>query len=118
MLSASGDIERLINRIDQLISVIKIMVDDLSEISRSLKALIETEKPPVKAPSRIAEVQEAFSEDLRQMLDFRDVGEYIMIAPKRFLGSDNFAKIASTIRELGGEYISAGKDSHFRVPKR
>jgi hypothetical protein len=35
-----------------------------------------------------------------------------------FLGSENFAKIASAVRGMGGEYISAGKDSHFRVPKK
>jgi len=34
------------------------------------------------------------------------------------LGSDNFRRVASIIRDqLSGEYISAGKDSHFRVPK-
>jgi hypothetical protein len=34
------------------------------------------------------------------------------------LGSENIAKIASAMRGMGGEYISAGKDSHFRVPKK
>jgi len=50
-------------------------------------------------------------------LSFEEKGEYIIIKPKQFLGSENFAKIASAVRGMGGEYISAGKDSHFRVPK-
>ena len=32
--------------------------------------------------------------------------------------AENFAKIASIVRGAGGEYISAGKESHFRIPKR
>jgi len=42
----------------------------------------------------------------------------VIIKPRQFLGSENFAKIASTVRGIGGEYISAGKESHFRVPRK
>jgi hypothetical protein len=52
------------------------------------------------------------------LLSFEEKGDYIMVKPKQFLGSENFAKIASAVRGMGGEYISAGKDSHFRVPKK
>jgi hypothetical protein len=51
------------------------------------------------------------------MLTFEEKDDYIIIKPKQFLGSDNFSKIASKVRENGGEYISAGKGSHFRIPK-
>jgi hypothetical protein len=63
------------------------------------------------------DVRMSFPEDLETKLFFEDKEDYITVKPKQFLGSDNFAKIASTIRVMGGEYISAGKDSHFRVPK-
>jgi len=48
----------------------------------------------------------------------RDYG--VEIKPRQFLGSDNFAKIASIVRGAGGQYISAGKDTHFRIesPKK
>ncbi len=59
-----------------------------------------------------------FPPELDSMLGFEDKGEYVMIKPKQFLGSENFAKIASTVRGIGGEYISAGRDSHFRVYKK
>jgi hypothetical protein len=59
-----------------------------------------------------------FPQDLDSMLSFEDKGSYIQIKPKQFLGSENFAKIASTVRSAGGEYISAGRDSHFRVYKK
>lgn len=64
------------------------------------------------------DVKMSFPEDLEARLSFEEKGEFIEIKPKSFLGSDNFAKIALTIRGMGGEYISAGKDSHFRVPKK
>jgi len=51
------------------------------------------------------------------MLIFEESGKFIIVKPRRFLGSDNFAKIASIVRNLGGEYISAGRNSHFKVPK-
>jgi hypothetical protein len=60
----------------------------------------------------------SFPEELEAKLDFEDKGDYISIKPKQFLGSDNFAKIASASRGMSGEYISAGKDSHFRIPKK
>jgi hypothetical protein len=59
-----------------------------------------------------------FPEDLEALLSFEEKDDYIMVKPKQFLGSENFAKIASAVRGMGGEYISAGKDSHFRVPKK
>jgi hypothetical protein len=66
----------------------------------------------------LTDVKMSFPEDLEARLSFEEKGEFIVIKPKSFLGSDNFAKIALTIRGMGGEYISAGKDSHFRVPKK
>jgi len=63
----------------------------------------------------IDDVRASFSGDLEAMLTFEETSEGIVIKPKQFLGSDNFAKIASIIRSIGGEYVSAGKDSRFVV---
>jgi hypothetical protein len=59
-----------------------------------------------------------FPEDLENLLNFEEKDDYIIIKPRQFLGSDNFSKIASVVRQAGGEYISAGKASHFRVPRQ
>ena len=69
-------------------------------------------------PQSIEDIRLMFPENLDSMLAFEDKGDYVMIKPKQFLGSENFAKIASTVRGIGGEYISAGRDSHFRVYKK
>ncbi len=75
-----------------------------------------TAAPP--SAQGIEDVRMMFPPELDSMLAFEDKGDYIMIKPKQFLGSENFAKIASTVRGIGGEYISAGRDSHFRVYKK
>ena len=69
-------------------------------------------------PSQIESVKMMFPEDLENLLTFTDEGDHIKVKPRQFLGSDNFAKIASVIRAANGEYVSAGKESHFRVPKK
>jgi hypothetical protein len=65
----------------------------------------------------VEDIRMSFPEDLESRLGFEEKGEYIIIKPTAFLGT-NFAKVASAVRGMGGEYISAGKDSHFRVPKK
>lgn len=61
-------------------------------------------------------IESIFPEDLASMLNFtQEKGQWI-IKPKQFLGSENFAKIATIIRGISGEYISAGQNSHFAVP--
>jgi len=141
-------IEDLLGRIDELIRILKFLSDDLSEISRTLRSslgsYVSTQgtgpsgalKPPVSAqqtitfeepstpqsiPSEtitIESVQNLFPPDLAVLLYFEEADEYILVKPRQYLGSDNFRRIASIIRDqLGGEYISAGRDSHFRIPK-
>ncbi|MCL5876900.1 MAG: hypothetical protein M1540_03710 [Candidatus Bathyarchaeota archaeon] len=83
----------------------------------------KTASPPAAAPESpklrsLDDIRMSFPEELESRLSFEEKGDYIIIKPKQFLGSENFAKIASAVRGMGGEYISAGKDSHFRVPKK
>jgi hypothetical protein len=89
-----------------------------ASVSVSTARLPASTSTPASAKSHeIADIRMKFSEDLENMLSFEDKGDYVMIKPKQFLGSENFAKIASTVRGIGGEYISAGRESHFRVYK-
>ena len=117
-------IEDLSRRIDQLLNVLNIVSRDLAEISKSLKAVgAPTAAPaipvaPTEGMRSVEDVRVSFSSDLEEMLTFEEAGNYIVIKPRRFLGSDNFAKIASIVRNLGGEYISAGKNSHFKVSRK
>ncbi len=131
-------LEKLVERIDELLVILNRVAEDLRQVSISLKSIVVSQFPqavtpptpapmpaPVpgmpKAPERVKAVEDIkmmFPEDLESLLDFAEKEDYIMIKPRQFLGSENFAKIASIVRGIGGDYISAGKGSHFRVPKR
>ena len=124
--------DKLTKRIDELLIILNRVVEDLQQVSTSLKSLAVSQiaqpstaaAPVTAAPealgkeASIEDVKMMFPEDLEDMLSFEEKKDYIKIKPRQFLGSDNFAKIASIIRGIGGEYVSAGKESHFRVPKK
>ena len=133
MSGEKESLEKLAEKVDELLVVLNRMSEDLRGVSASIKAALclpanqpaTQTAPQVPAPlgvqgqkKAVDDVRLAFPEDLEALLSFQEKTDYIMVKPKQFLGSENFAKIASTVRGLGGEYISAGKDSHFRVPKK
>ena len=125
MTTEKEKLEKLLERIDKILLVLKGISDDLRVVSASLKSMAVSQithpstqpSAPVSRES-LQDIRMSFPEDLENLLNFEEKTDYIMIKPRQFLGSENFAKIASTVRGMGGEYISAGKDSHFRVPKK
>ncbi len=120
-------LNELMVKIDKLVVELSKTSEELRSVSASLKSLAvgQITQPPVAqtpAPGPNLrtpdEIRMSFPEELETRLGFEEKGDYIIIKPKQFLGSENFAKIASAVRGMGGEYISAGKESHFRVPKK
>ncbi len=109
--------EELLRRIDELLSVLNMISRDLTDITKQLREASAPIVAPAEKVRTVENVQALFPKDLEEMLTFEETGNYIVIKPRQYLGSENFAKIASIIREAGGEYISAGKESHFRVLK-
>ena len=78
---------------------------------------VTAKEQPIAKAVTVDSVRLAFPEGLEAMLTFEDKADVIILRPKQFLGSENFAKIASVVRGLGGAYVSAGKDSHFKIRK-
>ena len=123
-------IDKLIERVDELLVVLNKISEDLRSVSGSIKSLAVSQITQPTAPSVAAhsvtvekkkslqDIRMAFPEDLENLLSFEEREDYIIVKPRQFLGSENFAKVASAVRGLGGEYISAGRDSHFRVYKK
>ena len=85
------------------------------EVQAQAKAQANVVKP---VPSKLSKVKEALKEytDILEF-DVESSATQILIKPKKYLGAEAFANIARIVRELGGTYISAGKASHFEVPK-
>ena len=142
MSSDKEKLNQLLQKVEEIMVSLNKISDELRSVSASLKSLAVgqiTSQPtaktytptPTHAPSptpasiatpskerSLDDIRMSFPEELEARLSFEEKGDYIIIKPKQFLGSENFAKIASAVRGMGGEYISAGKDSHFRVPKK
>ena len=131
MTADKEKLENLLERIDEILLVLKGISDDLRTVSASLKSMAVSQiTHPIPQTSAqtshdipgkqksLDDIRMSFPEDLENLLNFEEKPDYIMVKPRQFLGSENFAKIASAVRGMGGEYISAGKDSHFRVPKK
>lgn len=129
-------LNQLLEKVNEITLTLNKISEELRSVSASLKSLAvgqitqpttHTPAPQAPAPSApretskqraLDDIRMSFPEELEARLSFDEKGDYIIIKPKQFLGSENFAKIASAVRGMGGEYISAGKDSHFRVPKK
>jgi predicted AAA+ superfamily ATPase len=131
MSTKEEKLDKLVERIDELLVVLNRISEDLRTVSSAVKSMTasQVKQPSPQTPATLSheihekkksidDVRMVFPEDLESLLSFEEKNEYIVVKPRQFLGSENFAKIASAVRGMGGEYISAGKDSHFRVPKK
>jgi len=112
---------------NDLLVVMETIAKDLRELVNALKSTAIpqplTQPQPSQAPApaeirKIEDVRMMFPSELEDLLAFEEEENYIIVKPRQYLGGENFAKIASIVRGAGGEYISAGKESHFRIPKR
>ena len=114
---------------NDLLVVMETIAKDLRELVNTLKStaipqpLTQPQPPPPQAPApaeirKIEDVRMMFPSELEDLLAFEEEENYIIVKPRQYLGGENFAKIASIVRGAGGEYISAGKESHFRIPKK
>lgn len=72
----------------------------------------------VRSPGlTVEEVKSALGE-YEDVLSISEEDEGIVVQPVSYLGKEKFATIASEVRELGGEYVSAGKESRFIIKKK
>jgi hypothetical protein len=122
-------LNELIGKVDKILKALNDVSEEMRSVSASMKSLSggQITQPTATQASipaevgakqrSLAEMRMSFPEELEARLSFEEKGDYIIIKPTGFLGT-NFAKIALAVRGMGGEYISAGKDSHFRVPKK
>jgi hypothetical protein len=119
---------QLLQKVEELTGQLSKIQTELRTVSASLKSLAvgeitqpSTSNPASSVPSgktrTLDDIRMSFPEELETRMGFEDKGDYVMIKPKEYLGT-NFVRVASAVRDMGGEYISAGKESHFRVPKK
>ena len=107
-----------------LLSRIAKSLDEMTKDNKRVNELMEKKyENDCRIPSSgenmtfLEKVKASFPADLSSMLIFLDLPDKIEIHAKQYMGSDNFGKVLSIVRGLDGEYISAGKNSHFIIKK-
>lgn len=91
---------------------LKILLDFLVAVRNDIDEVIRK-----FAPKSIDQLKEAIPKDLADTITFEENDEYFIIRPRGYLGTENFVKVLDAVRQFGGEYVSRGKESHFRVLK-
>jgi len=114
-------VEALIGENDtayQVFSNLKDVIDNYYQSTvGTLQVRLAATQPQVKPKIEAAsDYQQKFPIELQKKLSFTEKGGSTIIKPLEFLGSENYKKIVVLVKELGGEYVSAGKDSYFRIP--
>ncbi|RLF11548.1 MAG: hypothetical protein DRN54_02365 [Thaumarchaeota archaeon] len=125
-------LERHVKKMKEIAVLLGLVARELKEICEELKAASATSPKPREAeaegeqkievqketgPLTLGKVQSMFPENLLSKLYFEDAGDSIIIRPRSYLG-DEFREVAEIACDrLGGVYIGAGKNSHFKIPK-
>jgi len=115
--------DKLVRALMALRDALQTVADEINNIILSMappEVQAEVKPAPAPQPTPAApkfDPASLFPEDLRQLLTFEETKEGWKITPRQYLGAENFAKIADIVRSRGGEYRSAGKASHFVIPK-
>lgn len=103
--------------IDALIEGLGNTVKNMRDVRSSWEKLDPSVKQEIQTGvSAVDQVKNNFPKDLAELLTFEIKEDCAIVRPRQFLGSASFAKIAGIVQELKGEYRSAGKESHFRIP--
>lgn len=88
-----------------------------------LKEIIENRIAELAQTARLHEISNAvmtrtlFPPELQELLSFEENENLVIARPTRFLGAAKFAQILTIVKENGGEYVSDGRQSHFRIPR-
>jgi hypothetical protein len=99
----------------RLLDVLNSLADSLEALTSKLKQNLKEIQSKTGNPQLLEKLQ--LPKDLAKLLNVKVEGSQVVLTPKSYLGSENFAKIMEHIKPYGGTYVSQGKNSHFRIPK-
>jgi len=96
--------------------VIKWLQDLMTEAA-GLVTELEREDRPGGMPSMWTPIQ-GISQELQEHVKSCALKDQVWHLKIKYVASDVFARFADQVRKMDGEYISAGRDSEFRIPHR
>ncbi|MCP8313664.1 MAG: hypothetical protein H3Z53_04735 [archaeon] len=97
--------------------IVEAIADAFEKLAQRLREISGAGKQ-AKTSLNIDMITATLPKELKARLTFIDNQEYIVIRPREYLGSQSFARLAELLKDnFDGEYVSSGKESHFRVKK-
>ena len=111
--SERGCLTWVAEKLDSIIAGQDAIMQQIEEIKQFIKGLVPPEEE--LTVDQVKQALQAYEKDLV----FSETDMSIIVKPDGYLGKDKFKSISSVLRSLqpATEYVSAGKESHFRVPK-
>jgi len=112
--SERGCLTWVAEKLDSLIAGQDAIMQQIEEIKQFIKGFAAQQNRELTV-DEVKQALQAYEKDLI----FSETDMSIIVKPDGYLGKDKFKSISSVLRSLNPatEYVSAGKESHFRVPK-
>jgi hypothetical protein len=98
---------------------LRVELDETDDVNQTFKKVktqvfqLHKEKPNLDLAQL---VKDRFIDKWVERIEFSHQGNFIIVKTKQYLNDDDFKELRAVIRDMGGEYVSAGKDSHFKIP--
>ena len=74
-----------------------------------------TEKPRIQTSQDVRAVEEEFSPEQRELLNFTVDGDYVVVKPVQYL-KDDWNEINDVARSLGGKWVKGDSFSYWVIP--
>jgi hypothetical protein len=74
-----------------------------------------TEKPRIQTSQDVRAVEEEFSPEQRELLNFTVDGDYVVVKPVQYL-KDDWNEINDVVRSLGGKWVKGDFSSYWAIP--
>ena len=109
----------MVQLLEEIRDLLKLLHEDNLQKMELFKLAFDFDEPGDESLAvTIDTVRQKVPRGLKTKLTYEQTDDYVIVRPRRYLGREDFSKVAQIIREMGGEYVSAGKDSHFKVPRK
>jgi len=116
-MSKAREVKMLIDRVDETLMVLALVIDDLVLMRDELKKLVKSLKE--SSETIFQKVLEALPRKVMGLVSLSQTEEYITINLKRRLNPEDFKLLASVaINMLKGEYVSTKTGGYFMIPKK
>ena len=111
--SERGCLAWIAEKLDSLLAGQDALIREINEVKRYLKGAMGQNRELT-----VDDVKQALQYYQKDLV-FSETDMSIIVKPDGWLGKDKFKDVLGVLRSLNPavEYVSAGKDSHFVIPK-